>query len=159
MRKAGFNPAAEPPNRFRQTLATLDEQFGAILTGEAFRDARATRFGPMVFPAVLGALLLCSLIGLIARGSLGREQAPEPVTKSALAGIAYVAGFVGLYTALAERAGYLLTAGVLLLALLQRLRVRWYTAATVAVLLTVGTYQLFGMYLRVPLPLGSWWGN
>ena len=159
MRTAGFNAAAEPPGQFGQTLATLDEQFGAILTSEAFRGGQTGRLGPMAFPVLLALLLGCTVVAMIASGNLGLSDTAGPLTGRGLARVGLVVAFVIVYALVAERAGYLLTAAPLLFLLLQRLRVRWYLALAVSILLTLATYQAFAVYLRVPLPLGAWWGS
>ncbi|MBN2309564.1 MAG: tripartite tricarboxylate transporter TctB family protein [Candidatus Hydrogenedentes bacterium] len=158
MARSGFNPAAEPADRFEASLAALDVRFGEILKSEAFQEGQAQRFGPMFFPWVLGALLAVNLIVLIAARTLRRGADAERVTRQGLARIALVCGAVVAYIALAEWLGFLLTAGVLLFVLLWRFGVRWYTAAAVSVVLVVCVYQVFAVYLRVPLPAG-WWGG
>ena len=68
-----------------------------------------------------------------------------------------VLAWVVMYLALAERAGFVLTAGVLLILLLLRQGTRWLTAIAIAVVLVPLVYQVFAVWLRVPLPRG-WLG-
>ena len=157
MRAAGFNPAAEPLDQFGETLARLDDQFGAILTSEAFRSVRTTRFGPMLFPTILGGLLALSLVGLLATGGLRRTEGLARITRDGLVRVALVVAWVLLYLALAEWVGFILTAAVLLFALMWRLDARLSVAAVVTVVLVPAAYQLFAVCLRVPLPWG-WLG-
>jgi hypothetical protein len=65
--------------------------------------------------------------------------------------------FVVGYLALSGVVGYVLTASVLLLAMLLLLRVRWPVALATAAVLVPMTYQVFAVGLRVPLPWG-WLG-
>ena len=62
--------------------------------------------------------------------------------------------WIALYLALAETLGFVLTAGVLLLAYLMRLGTRPLTAATITLLLVPAMYHVFAVILRVPLPRG-----
>jgi len=157
MRAAGFNPAAEPLGQFEETLARLDDQFGAILTSEAFRAVRTTRFGPMLFPAILGGLLVLSFTGLLVTGGFRRAEGPTSIGRDGLVRIVLVIGWVVLYLALAEWVGFILTAAALLFALMWRLGARLSVAAVVTVVLVPAAYQLFAVCLRVPLPWG-WLG-
>lgn len=157
-RQAGFNPAAEGPAEFGQALAALDEQFGAILTTDAFKSVQTSRFGPMVFPGVLSGLLAATVIALLAtRGAKG--PAAARIDGRGMARMAMVIAWVALYVAFAEHAGFMLTAGVLLFVLLWQLEVRWYVALSVAAVVAAVVYQVFAVYLRVPLPWGTWWSG
>ena len=156
MRKAGFNPAAESPEVFAKTLADLDKQFGAILTTDEFRSVQTSRYGPMVFPGVLAGLLAACVAGLLVTRRTKKGTA-EPLENQHVARMAMAVAWVALYVLFADHAGFLLTAGVLLFVLLWRLHVRWYVALIIAAMLVPATYQAFAVYLRVPLPWGSWW--
>lgn len=156
MRKAGFNPAAESPEEFAGTLAALDEQFGAILTTDEFRSVQTGRFGPMVFPGILAGLLVASVAGAIATRKK-KEPVAESLEKRGVARMTMVVAWVTLYVVFADHAGFLLTAGTFLFVLLWRLQVRWHVAAIIAAILVPAVYQVFAVYLRVPLPWGSWW--
>jgi len=156
MARAGFHPAAEPPDEFSRTLADLDQQFGAILTSPSFKSVQAARFGPMVFPAVLASLLAACVAALLATRGPKRRHA-EPATRQGVARFAMVVAWVALYVVLAERAGFLLVAGTLLFVMLWRLRLRWYVALLIAAILVPAVYQVFAVYLRAPLPWGAWW--
>ncbi len=156
MQRAGFNPASGSPEEFSVLLASLDEKFGAILTGEDFKSVRTSRFGPMVFPGVISGLLVaCVAVLLITRKA--KEATAEPLTKQGLARMAMAVAWVALYIAFVEYAGFLLTMGALLFILLWRLGVRWPVALVITFILVPVVYQVFAVYLRVPLPWGSWW--
>ncbi len=156
MRSAGFTPSAEGPEAFTRSLARMDEQFGAILTSEEFKAVRRSRFGPMFFPALLAVLLGGNLVALALtrKGSRGEV---EPFTRAGLLRCGAVIGFVVLYVVLAEWMGFLVTAGVLLPALMLALGARVVTAVAVTLVLVPAAYELFAVALRVPLPWG-WWG-
>ncbi|NQT54056.1 tripartite tricarboxylate transporter substrate binding protein [bacterium] len=156
MKSAGFTPAAEPSDAFAQSLARMDEQFGAILTSEAFRAVRRGQFGPMFFPGLLAALLAVNAVAL-ALVRRAKEKTTEPFTRAGVVRMGLVLGWVVLYLLLAEWVGFVLTAGALLLALMLALRVRVRTAVVVSVVLVPAAYQLFAVALRVPLPWG-WLG-
>ncbi len=70
MENSGFDHYAAPPAEFDALLAQADDQFGEILTGDAFRSVRRARYGPLAFPAILGGLLAASLGVLIVNGGL-----------------------------------------------------------------------------------------
>ncbi len=157
MRSTGFNAESEPPRAFAETLARLDETFGAILTSDAFQSVRRARYGPLLFPKVLAGLLVVVVAVLLVKGSLrasaDRERASEGGPVRVLMAVAWVVAFVLLLDGL----GYVLTAALLLMLLLLALRVRWPLAVGLPLILVPLTYQVFGVYLRVPLPWG-WLG-
>ena len=157
MRRSGFNVSIAPPAGFRELMEDFDRRMGEILTSEAFRSVRRTRYGPLVFPEVIAAALVASLVALVLRGGLKTPEDAEPMTRGGLARMAMAVAFVAAYLALAEIAGYVITATVSLAALLLALRVRWPLAVGVSVLLVPLTYQVFAVGLRVPLPWG-WLG-
>ncbi len=156
MQHAGFNPAVESPEQFGTTLASLDEKFGAILTSDEFRSVRTSRFGPMIFPGLLAGLLAASVAASLAARDV-RRASPKTLTKQGVARMAMALAWVALYAAFAEHAGFLLTAGILFFIMLYRLEVRWHVALMITVILVPVVYQVFAVYLRVPLPWGSWW--
>ncbi|MCP4639900.1 MAG: hypothetical protein GY851_05690 [bacterium] len=156
MATAGFNPAAVGGDAFDGFLARVDEQLGAILTSEAFRSVQSSRFGPMVFPAILGLLLIVNVFILLARRQLRTSPDAAKVTRAGLLRVTMVAGWVAVYVLLAEPLGFLATATALLFALLWRFGSRWYVAAPLSVSVVALAYQLFAVYLRVPLPFGTW---
>ena len=62
--------------------------------------------------------------------------------------------WIGLYIALAERLGFLLTAGTLLLVYLVRLGTRLAVALPLTLVLVPAVYYVFAVLLRVSLPRG-----
>jgi hypothetical protein len=162
MRRSGFTASYEDPAELAATLGDMDARLGALLTSQALGEIATSRFGPMFFPALLlGALAVVS-IGLVA-GLKARPPAPHiarafrPANDSN-AGAAWrfaeVLIWIALYLALAESLGFVLTAGVLLLAYLIRLGTRPLTSATITLLLVPAMYHVFAVILRVPLPRG-----
>ena len=78
-------------------------------------------------------------------------------TWSGVGRVSLAVGAVGFYIVAAEMLGYLLTMALLLAVLFWRYRAKWYVAGAVTLILVPLTYQLFAVYLRVPLPWG-WLG-
>lgn len=154
---SGFTPAAEGPEPFAATLARRDRQFGEILTSDTFRSVRTTRFGPMFFPAILGALLGVNFLILVAIGGFRRPAELAPIHRAGLLGLGAVLLWVVLYVVVVEWVGFILTAAVLLFAMLWWLGNRPMVAALVTLVVVPATYQLFAVGLRVPLPWG-WLG-
>ncbi|MET0213100.1 MAG: tripartite tricarboxylate transporter substrate-binding protein [Vicinamibacterales bacterium] len=160
MRGAAFTASYEDPAQLAATLADTDARLGALLTSRALGEIATSRFGPMFFPALLlAALTVVSLALVIARPRAGKADAESvPVAAVFPPGAAWrfaeVLIWIALYLALAEPLGFVLTAGVLLLAYLMRLGTRPLTAATITLLLVPAMYHVFAVILRVPLPRG-----
>jgi len=158
MKHSGFTPAYEDPAKLARTLGETDQRLGALLGSEAFRGLEAKQFGPMFFPRVLfGALAVVSL-GLLFTRARGEHEpsdaAPAPSAPGATWRSAEVLLFIALYVAFAEKLGFVVTAGALLLAHLLRLGTRPVVALPLALLLVPAAYHLFAVVLRVPLPRG-----
>lgn len=160
MRRAAFTASYEDPAQLATTLADMDSRLGALLTSQALGDIATSRFGPMFFPALLlAALAVVSLALVVVRP---RAEVADAETVPAVAvfppGAAWrfaeVLIWIALYLALAETLGFVLTAGVLLLAYLMRLGTRRLTAAMITLLLVPAMYHVFAVILRVPLPRG-----
>jgi len=102
---------------------------------------------------VLAAALAVVLIALVAtsRKDPGLRVSSPP---GAWWRFAEVVLWIGLYLALAERLGFIVTAGLLLLVHLVRLGTRPAIAVPLAVVLVPVVYHLFAVILRVPLPRG-----
>ena len=160
MRRAAFTASYEDPAQLAATLADTDARLGALLTSQALGEIATSRFGPMFFPALLlAALTVVSLALVIVRPRAGKADAESvPVAAVFPPGAAWrfaeVLIWIALYLALAETLGFVLTAGVLLLAYLMRLGTRPLTAATITLLLVPAMYHVFAVILRVPLPRG-----
>jgi len=157
MVNAGFAVDWQPTDQFGDTMGQVDEQLGNLLTSPEFRSMRHTRFGPKFFPTVLGVLLGLVCVALAASGGLRRPPEIGRVTGRDVVRAAEVVAWVVAYVAVAEIAGFLITAAVLLVLLMWRLGNRWTINVAVSVTIVVLTYQLFAVGLRVPLPRG-WLG-
>lgn len=157
MQSNGFKTEIRPPAQFEASLAAYDEQFEDILTRDAFQSVRRARYGPYVFPTILGACLGVSLLGLGLRGGLMRPEDVPRLSAGGLARIGLVVAWVLALVWLMEEVGYVIAGTAMLLALLLVLRVRPLLAAGLSIFLVTLTYQVFAVGLRVPLPWG-WFG-
>jgi tripartite-type tricarboxylate transporter receptor subunit TctC len=159
MSKAGFTPMYEDPARFTLTLQETDARLGALLRSEAFAGLAVKQIGPMFFPGVLAGALAVVGIGLvIASRRIRSAAAPAPGDRAPNAPIVWRVAepllWIALYVALAERLGFLLTAGALLLAYFLRLGTRPRVAVVVTLVLVPAAYGVFAILLRVSLPRG-----
>jgi hypothetical protein len=154
MQQAGFNWDYQGPEAFTATLAELDARFGTILSGEAFQDLGKGVVGPRVFPAVLGALGLLTLVILLATRQLGHTEGTETFTWQGAARVAGVLGAVAFYLVAGETVGFVVTTFVILVVLMRWLEVRWPVALVVSAPVVATIYQVFANVLRVPLPRG-----
>jgi hypothetical protein len=159
MARSGFTPVYEDPARFRVSLQEIDDRLGALLLSDALRGLTVKRFGPMFFPAALAGALALVMLGM-AVGSRRPRTAAEPdaavpaTPPGAARRFMEVLLFVVLYIALAETAGFILTAAVLLFVHLLRLGTRPAVAVALALTLVPAAYHVFAVVLRVPLPAG-----
>lgn len=154
MTAGGFNWAFEGPAGFGAMLARMDTRFGQLLTSDAFRNMGDELVGPMTFPAILGALGALVLGALLASGGLRQTAASDAFSWRGAGRIAVILASVLLYLVIAEIAGFVLTAFVIVALLMWQLRVRWTVALTVSLIVSMAVYQIFASYLRVPLPRG-----
>jgi tripartite-type tricarboxylate transporter receptor subunit TctC len=158
MRRSGFTASYEDPARLAATLGDMDARLGTLLTSEALGEIATSRFGPMFFPTLLFAAL--AVVSLALMAGLKSRPPPDPANDQPVANpgaawrFAEVLIWIALYLALAETLGFVLTAGVLLLAYLIRLGTRPLTSATITLLLVPAMYHVFAVILRVPLPRG-----
>lgn len=158
LEQSGFGHVARGPEAFRATLKEENQAYGEILNSEAFQQVKAQRYGPMLFPGLLGALGLLVVGALVVRGQLLRPvKNAQPYTQQRLQRVAGIFGAVLFYLLLAEVMGYVVTAAIVLAFLFWLLEVSWRTALALIIVLVPLTYQVFGGYLRVPLPWG-WLG-
>ena len=158
LEQSGFGHVAKGPEAFRATLKEENQAYGDILKSEAFRQVEAQRYGPMLFPGLLGALGLLVVGTLVVRRQLVRPvDGAQPYTQQRLQRVASILGAVLFYLLLAEVIGYVVTAALVLAFLFWVLDVSWQTALALIAVLVPLTYQVFGGYLRVPLPWG-WLG-
>lgn len=177
MRNSGFDARSAGPKEFAAELARLDQEFGDILKSDAYRGVRDSRYGPMVFPAVIGALIVVVLAGLFwTRGQAHRETLIETAVESLENGapddhevirtqtwawrpsvivpvVLAVAGVI-VFVAVVDWLGFVLTAFLLMTMFMKYLGTRLPVALAASALCAVVTYQLFAVQMRVSLPWG-----
>ena len=114
--------------------------------------------GPSAFPGLLAAILAGCAIALIVRGIKARAGLMQigAWTRSSHHATNFALTIAALlsYVAVVDRLGFLITGVLILMALLTKLRVRWVTAATIAVLVVLVIHLIFYKMLRVTLPWG-----
>ena len=157
LKSAGFGASEVPTVETEGFLAEQDEVNGEILTSDAFQSVQDQQYGAWLFPnAVIALLVLTALPLLWRRDLLYPADAEEVTTEGALRIGASIAA-VAFYLLVAEIVGFVLTSAVMLVGLFCYFGVRWDIGFAAAVILVPVTYQLFAIYLRVPLPWG-WFG-
>ncbi len=168
MENEGFTLRHEPPAAFQATLSRTDAELGRLLTSKALASLQTERFDAMHFPRLLFVLLGVTLIALLVSSIHARRRAGAGAGAGAGAATATrlrapskemvhfleVVLAVALYALFAEKLGFILTAGVILFALLWRLGNRLAVCTLVTALLVPAVYGLFATALRVPLPRG-----
>lgn len=154
LERSGFGGAAELPVEFLRFLKTENQKYGGIFNSEAFQSVIFQRYGPMLFPYIILGLMGAVILVLVFSGNLQRAEAANNITAADYGRIALVAGSIILYLLLAEFLGFILSASVILILLLWQFEVRWPTALPVILIMVPLAYQLFAVYLRVPLPWG-----
>lgn len=174
MAASGFVLELQGPDDFAQTLRQQDELFGDILTQPAFGSVAGEHFGPMMFPVGIAIGLIVTLGVVVAQARRDRivpavaESLDQPETErlmgdplvavrpanrfGPLATMAGILAAILFYGVASERLGFVATATLMLAGLMTGLRVRPSVAVLVAVVAGGLTYQLFGVWLRVPLP-------
>lgn len=119
------------------------------------------RYGPSLFPRILGAGLIVSAALLFLRAQ--RAASPrdvflrlDPALKDPrrLGGLLLVLGAIVFYLLAAERLGFVPTAFLLLVALMAWFGVKPLTNILVAAAMTGVVHWFFASLMRVPLPRG-----
>jgi tripartite-type tricarboxylate transporter receptor subunit TctC len=158
MAAAGFTPAYEDPRQVTRTLEDTDARLGALLRSDAFAALAEKQIGLMFFPGVLFASLAVVTLTLIVLSRTRRDvpNAGEPAVLVPQAFWRFLEPllWIALYVAIVEWAGYLLTAGALLVLYLWRLGTRLRVALPLGLVLVPATYYVFAVLLRVSLPRG-----
>jgi putative tricarboxylic transport membrane protein len=163
MQQQGFDNTWRPREEFATFLAEQDEKFGRLLSGEGMQSVGRDPFPAWAFPTVTATLAGLLIAGLLAqRWVLGRASKEEdsslgPPPRRGIVNFAAVLAAMVFYLLAAETLGFVLTVGLLLLALLWLFGTRWWLGGLIAFILTPLIYQLFANVLRVPLPRG-WFG-
>ncbi|ASJ70920.1 tripartite tricarboxylate transporter TctB family protein [Granulosicoccus antarcticus] len=136
-----------------------------ITYSTTFPSLHGQKFGPSLFPILIGCgLALCGLI-LIVRGVISRrtpdngdnewvvlgDWAQSPTTRI---NMMLVPGLLIAYILLSDTIGFLPLAFLILATLLYRLGSSFLSAAIIAIVTTVLLQLLFARVLLVPLPAG-----
>jgi len=153
MENTGAGAAAMPSEEYARFLEKTDRAFGSVFAGPSFQGFKH-KYGPMLFPAVLSALLAVCLLACFASGSLRSAPEGQEISRTAMLDMSILIGCVILYILSAETLGFVLSSAVILLVLFRRMRVKSTIAIPATVLLASLVYQLFAVGLRVPLPMG-----
>lgn len=119
------------------------------------------KYGPALFPRILGAGLIVSALVLFVRTQRAAASgAPllrlDPALKDPrrLGGLLLVLGAIVFYLLAAEPLGFIPTSFLLLLALMAWFGVKPLTNLLIALAMTGAVQWFFGTLMRVPLPRG-----
>lgn len=139
--------------------------FGLAYIVEAFSYPRGTMAqpGPGLYPLLLGTLILLSSLGtgleLLFRRFEKEEAAIWPRGANGRRLLAVLAASLA-YALLLPYLGHPFIATLITLVVLQVMGVRsWPLKITLALLIGLGSYYLFGKLLAVPLPVGVLFGE
>ncbi len=152
MRTSGFDARGDGPQEFTEALARHDREFGDILTSDAFQSVRSSKYGPFVFPSVIGGLMIAVALMMYLRRSRNTGIATDWRPTFLAVGLAaiWVIGFVVAM----DQLGFVLTATLFVGLLMWYLGSRITVATAISALVAVATYQVFAIHLRVSLPWG-----
>lgn len=121
--------------------------------------------GPNVFPLVIGiGLVLCGLAIAFGIGHSFEEEeqivpyesGEAPAPRGKLYGLRALLppALLLFYVAVADRVGFILTAGIIVFTTATALGARWKLALPLTVLAPIAIHLIFSKLLRVPLPIG-----
>ncbi|WP_421725096.1 tripartite tricarboxylate transporter TctB family protein [Bauldia sp.] len=137
--------------------------FGAVVVVHVgtFPEMGGMEYGPAFFPRLIGVAFILIGGAMAIGGIAARRSGGAPVTLPAwgrdpvaILRVVAVIGAIVLFVLLAPVLGFLLTTGVLTLALLLIMGARWIIAVPLALILPIGLHYGFAVALRVPLPRG-----
>lgn len=151
---SGFGGGFEPPKEFLASLNEENLKYEEIFHSEAFESVVSQRYGPMLFPYILMGLMGLAILGIAVMGNLQQAESAEKITATEYRRAGWVLGSIILYLLTAEYLGFILSSSLILGLLMWQFRVNWKTALGVILIIIPLTYQLFAVYLRVPLPWG-----
>lgn len=141
-------------------IALAAAMIGVTTTFPAFPGQK---YGPALFPRILGAgMILCALLIMYRARQRRQEGASEPaiavdpVFRDPVRLVSFLAvpAAIGLYLLLVDWLGFVPTCFGILAALMLWFGVRHMTALVVAVVMTGLLNWFFGTLMRVPLPRG-----
>lgn len=130
----------------------------------AVEDGMSSAFFPLSMAAVIALLSLA----LIARGAFGKRESsevPDGVgSEFSLLGPhlkipANLTLIVAIYLSLLDFGGFLLATPIFILSMMRLFRASWTRSAVTGACVTAGIYVIFGIGLRIPLPVGQLLGN
>ncbi|MGQ0680747.1 tripartite tricarboxylate transporter TctB family protein [Bradyrhizobium sp.] len=121
--------------------------------------------GPNVFPLVIGiGLALCGLAIAFGIGHSFEEEeeivpyesGEAPAPRGKLYGLRALLppALLLFYVAVADRVGFILTAGIIVFVTATALGARWRLALPLTALAPIAIHLIFSKLLRVPLPIG-----
>ncbi|MEM7234115.1 MAG: tripartite tricarboxylate transporter TctB family protein [Planctomycetota bacterium] len=161
MKKQSLDVSWEGTEGFEKSLKSIDEQLGRLLLSDAFASLREEAFPPFAFPGVIALVIALTGIAWAFRsrrdGDAATPESGTPAAETTRRGRIQAASCIVAvlaYVAIAETIGFVLTIATLLTVLFWRFGSRAWVSACLACGLAVATYQLFAVYLRVPLPRG-----
>src|SRR5690606_27813988 len=102
---------------------------------DAFQAVTSQRYGPWLFPAVVIGLMAVTIAVLLGSGALRVHDEAQEVTAKGAFRVGIAVGAIILYMLVAEQAGYVLSAALLLAVLFWTFKVKWYVAAGVVLVL------------------------
>ena len=112
--------------------------------------------GQGFFPLWLGVLLLALSLVLLAQ-TLRARAAARPRDDSRIGQVVGLVAALAVYTAVLEAIGYPIATFFLVLYMVKITHPqRWPLALGISLLAAGGSYLLFAVWLKVPLPPGSW---
>jgi tripartite-type tricarboxylate transporter receptor subunit TctC len=156
MKNSGFEATWESGVEFRRYMQDVDDRLGNLLTSGALAFDQMW-FGPRFFPGVIIALIAVVLVPLLASGGLRQVEAAESITFRGLVRIGEMVAWVVIYVLVADVVGFMVISAILLTYALWRMGNQVIVAVIVSLAVVPLAYQLFAVWLRVPLPQG-WLG-
>jgi hypothetical protein len=109
------------------------------------------------FPFILSILLAILSMILLGQAMKGKNEGAIPawVSKGGWRGISLTLGVLFFFAIFFERLGYLISTFLLIFILVKAIGDRkWWVAVFFALLSTLGSYLIFGILLKTPLPPG-----
>jgi putative tricarboxylic transport membrane protein len=156
-----FRESSLRANDILSGLALIVFSLAMIALTLTFPDFPGQKFGPALFPRILGVgLTLCGAVlirnGLAARraGAPWLEHAPWTRDPWRVTSFLATLALLVVYILASESVGFIPIALVFLLVLFVWLGVRFVPAVLTAVVTTIAIYWFFSTMLRVPLPRG-----
>jgi len=131
------------------------------LHAQSFPDIPGQQYGAAVFPTIVAVALCMSGLMLVLRGWRAAAPVPRPDRALSAHGVVGFGGTVLLvivYAVGVDLMGFIPAMMIVLLPLMLFLGVRWWVAAIVSLAVTVATFEIFTVLLRVPLPQGPLFG-